>query len=94
MKLEGLIASVVHEVQASDARIEGLFSSVVHAVAADDARLEGLFGSVVHAIQAQDARLEGLIASVVHNDIPAPPASGGFRKLGKGCCVHSSLERR
>ena len=73
MKLEGLIASVVHEVQASDARVEGMFGSVVHTVQASDARLEGLFGSVVHTIQASDARLEGLFAAVVHT-VPAPAA--------------------
>lgn len=48
MKLEGLIASVVHAVQAADARLEGLFGSVVHTVQAQDAKLEGLIATVVH----------------------------------------------
>lgn len=73
MRLEGLIASVVHEVQASDARVEGMFGSVVHTVQASDARLEGLFGSVVHDVPAADARLEGQFASLVHT-VPPPAA--------------------
>ena len=73
MKLEGLIASVVHEVPASDARVEGMFGSVVHTVQASDARLEGLFGSVVHTIQASYAPLEGLCPALVQT-VPAPAA--------------------
>ncbi len=83
MKLEGLIASVVHEVEADSARLEGLVSSVVHTIPAEGALLAGLIGSVVHGIPTQDARLEGLFSMVVHDDV-APPSGGGGQGLQGG----------
>ena len=67
IRVQGLRATIVHDVAAVNARVYGLRATIVHDVDAIDARVQGLRATVVHDIAALDARVYAVRATIVHD---------------------------